>query len=181
MVGPDTPVRIPGLAFRDLSFDGDPAHPADAKELERQARALGRFVASPEQAPHFHLVAPGTKPPKGIEYVSLPRVESIRCARRVAPDDSVSFDQVAEVIQSGTVRRGRDLFDFSGGCTLIIDPYGQVRYAIYKNLLSEERQARQHAAMRGPLRRYWQKTGGKYQPRKGVLRMVHAAPAKQGR
>lgn len=178
---PATPIRIPGLAFRDLSFDGDPAHPADAAELMRQARALGQFVASPEQAPRFHLVAPGTPLPKGIEYASLPRVESIRCARRVGPDDNVSFDLVAEVIQSGTARRGRDLFDFSGGCTLIIDPYGQVRYAIYKNLLSEERQSHQHASIRGPLKRYWQKSRGKYQPRKGVLRMLHTIPARQGK
>jgi hypothetical protein len=178
---PATPITIPGLAFRDLSFDGDPAHPASAAELLRQARALGGFVSLPKNAPLFHLVAPGTTLPKGIEYASLPRVESIRCARRVGPEEDVSFDLVAEVIQSGTVRRGRDLFDFSGGCALIIDPYGQVRYAIHKNLLSEERQSLQHAAIRGPLKRYWQTSKGTYRPRKGVLRMLHAVAAGHGK
>ena len=83
---PEQDVVIPGLAFSDLKFDGDPARAADAKELRRQADALGTFVSARANAAIFHLVAPGAPLPKGIQYASLPRVESIRCARRVSPD-----------------------------------------------------------------------------------------------
>ena len=33
-------LRVPGLAFSELSFDGEPGQPAGAKELDRRARAL---------------------------------------------------------------------------------------------------------------------------------------------
>ena len=36
---PEKQVRIPGLAFRNLRFDGDPGRPSNAKELTRQANA----------------------------------------------------------------------------------------------------------------------------------------------
>jgi hypothetical protein len=175
---PSQPMTIPGLAFRDLSFDGDPGHPADERELKRQANAVGRFVSSPTHAPALQLVAPGTPLPKGLEYVAPPRVESVRCARRVTPDDRIVFDLVAEVIQSGTVRRRGELFDFSGGCTLIIDPDGQLRYAIYKKLASQDRQALQHDAMRGPLKQFWKKVRGRYVQRGSILRALHAAGTK---
>lgn len=179
---PDKPVSIPGLAFRDLSFNGDPGQPADAQELKRQADALGAFVSAPAHAPVFRLVAPGAALPKGVEYASLPRVESVRCARRVAPDGRIVFDLIAEVLQSGTVRYKGELFDFSGGCTIVIDPEGAVRHVVHRRLDSAERQARQHAAMHGRLKRYWKKEKGRYVPQHGMLRLLHGiAPAKRGR
>jgi hypothetical protein len=174
---PDTPLVIPQLAFSRLKFDGDPARAAGARELRRQAEALGAFVSSPQNAPAFQLVAPGTAPPKSITYVSLPRVESIRCARRVSPDGAVVFDLVAEVLQSGTAGRQGTLFDFTAGSTIVIDPFGQVRYAIYKKLGSVERQERQLKAMRGPLRRYWKKRGRKLVPAPKMLQTLHALRA----
>ena len=35
---PERAVEIPGLAFNQLRFDGDPGRAASAEELERQAR-----------------------------------------------------------------------------------------------------------------------------------------------
>ena len=63
--------------------------------------------------------------------------------------------------------------DFMGGCTLIIDPFGDVRYAIFKRLDSENRQKRQLAAIKGPLRKYWTQHRGKFVRQKGTFRMMH--------
>jgi hypothetical protein len=171
---PEATLQIPELAFRELRFDGEPGQPADVKELRRQAHALGTFVTAPKHARVFHLVAPGAPLPKGIVQASPPTVESIRVSRRVAPDGRVLFDLVAEVTQSCTVRRAGDLFDLNGGSTIVIDPYGEVRYAIYKKFDSETRQARQHAAMRGPLDLFWKKTGRRFELQPNVLRRLHA-------
>ena len=175
---PPEPLEIPELAFRNLRFDGDPARPADPAEALRQAHALGRFVTTPKHARALRLVAPGVKPPAGVEYAAPPRVESIRCARRVAPDGSVLFDLVAEVTQSATVRHAGELFDTYGGCTLVIDPFGRVRYAVSKRLDSVARRERQHAVMNGALKAYWVKErrrgdGSRYRPAAGTFRMLH--------
>jgi hypothetical protein len=172
---PDTTLRVPGLAFADLSFRGDPGQPASAEELERQARALGEFVTNPARAQLFRLVPPGAPLPKNVVQASPVQVDSIRVARRSAPDGRVLFDLVAEVTQACTVRRSGELFDMSGGCTIVIDPQGEIRYAIYKRFDSEERQQRQHAALRGPLRRFWRKSGNRFLLEPDVLGRVHAA------
>ncbi len=176
---PTEPLEIPELAFRNLRFDGDPGRPADPDEALRQAHALGRIVNTPEHARTLRLVAPGATRPTSIEYAGPPRVESVRCARRVAPDGSVLFDLVAEVTQSATVRAEGELFDTYGGCTLVIDPFGRVRYAVSKRLDSQSRHSRQHAVMNGALRAYWikdrkRKDGGRYRPAAGTFRMLHA-------
>ena len=63
--------------------------------------------------------------------------------------------------------------DFLGGCTLIIDPFGDVRYAVYKKIDSADRQKRAFDAIKGPLRKYWKKTGKKFVQRGGTFRMLH--------
>ena len=170
---PETPIRVAGLAFSNLRFDGEPGQPADVKELMRQAHALGACVTDPKHAPAFRLVAPAAPLPRNVVQASPVLVQSIRVARRAAPDGRVVFDVVAEVTQTCTVRRGSDLFEMNGGCTLVIDPYGEVRYAIYKRFDSETRQQRQHAAMRGPLKRFWKKVGRRYVLQPDLLRRVH--------
>jgi hypothetical protein len=57
---------------------------------------------------------------------------------------------------------------------VILDPEGRVRYAIYKKFDSPRRRARQHAAMSGPLARYWIKSGRRWKPRPNVLQRLHA-------
>ena len=170
---PESPVEIRGLAFRNLRFEGDPGQPANAKELTRQANVLGRCLTDPANAKVFQLVPPGAKLPKGVVQASPPMVQSIRVTRRAAPDGRVVFDLVGEVTQSCTVRHNGDLFDMNGGSTVVISPEGQVRYAIYKRFGSEARQARQHAAMRGPLKRFWSKSGRRFSLSGDVLRNLH--------
>lgn len=174
---PPTELRVPGLAFRQLRFNGDPGQPAHAKELVRQAHALGRFVTDSRHADVFRIVPPGARLPKGVVQASPAHVQSIRVARRVAPDGRVVFDLVAEVTQSCTVRRRGDLFDMVGGSTIIIDPEGVVRYAIYKRVESAGRQARQHEALTGPLKRFWARTGRRFSLEPHVMRRLHDAPS----
>ena len=170
---PDTPLSIPALAFKNLRFEGEPGRPATAAEMVRQARALGEFVTNPLHADSFRLVAAGAPLPKGVIQASPASVESVRVSRRAAPDGRVLFDLVAEVTQSCTVRVKGELFDMNGGCTVIIDPQGDVRYIIAKGLRNEARRTRQHAAMRGPLKKFWKKTGRRYLQQPDLLRLVH--------
>ena len=169
----DPVLRVPGLAFKDLRFDGDPGRPADATELLRQANALGTFVTDPKYADRFHLVSPNKKP-ANIVQASPPRIESVRVARRASPDGRILFDLVAEVTQTCTAQHKGVMFDMNGGCTILLDPDGVVRYAIYKRFSSEARRARQHAAIRGPLAPLWKKSGSRYRLRDNVLRRIHA-------
>ena len=167
-------LQIPDLAFRKLQFDGEPGRPADAKELKRQAHALGKFVTDPKQAGVFQLIAPGGKLPDGVKQASPAMVQSVRVSRRAAPDGRILFDLIGEVTQSCTVQQAGKLFDMNGGCTVVIDPEGRVRYAIYKRFNSEARRARQHAAMQGPLEAYWRRTGRRYTLRPDMLRTLHS-------
>jgi len=100
-------------------------------------------------------------------------VESVRVTRRAAPDGRIVFDLVAEVTQACTAEFKGELFEMNGGCTVVIDPQGQVRYSIYKGFASETRRARQHAALRGPLKAFWKKTNGRYTLQPNVLHRVH--------
>jgi hypothetical protein len=170
---PGQSLHVKGLAFRDLKFEGDPGQPASASELVRQAQALGRFVTNPKYAECFRLVPPSERLPKGVVQASPPMVQSIRVTRRAAPDGRILFDLIGEVTQSCTVDRDGQLFDVNGGCTVVIDPEGTVRYSIFKKLDSENRQARQLAAMRGPLKRFWKKTGRRFDLQPHVLRRLH--------
>jgi len=169
----ETAIRIPALAFRRLKFDGDPGQPAGVTELMRQAHALGNFVTDPRHADVFRLVSPGAPLPKGVTQASPPSVQSVRVARRAAPDGRVVFDLIAEVTQSCTVSREGTVFDMNGGCTLVIDPQGTIRYAIYKRFDSATRPARQHAAITGPLARFWSKKGRHLTLRPEMLRRLH--------
>ena len=168
-------LNIPDLAFRNLRFDGEPGQPADAKELERQAHALGRFVTNPRHAECFRLISPGERLPKGVVQASPAIVQSIRVTRRVAPDGRIAFDLVGEITQTCTIDRGGALFEMNGGCTVIIDPEGDVRYSIYKKFDGAGRRERQYAAMTGPLKPFWRKEGRRWMLRPDMLRTLHAA------
>ncbi len=171
---PETTLCIPELAFAKLRFDGEPGQPASAKEMIRQANALGTFVTDPKHARYFHLVAPGGKLPKGITQAPPAQVESIRVSRRAAPDGRVLFDLVAEVTQTCTAQVGNDFFEMNGGSTVVLDPQGEVRYIISKPF-SDTRRARQHAAISGPLKDFWKKTGRSFEQKPNVLQRIHAA------
>jgi hypothetical protein len=170
---PAQPLSIPELAFRNLEFNGEPGEPADKEELRRQAEALGRFVTHKRHASAFQLIAPGASLPRRVTQASPPMVQSVRVARRAASDGRILFDLVAEVTQSCTVRVGGDLMDMNGGCTVVIDPEGNVRYIVFKRFGSDTRVARQHGAIRGPLAAFWEKKGKHFVPRPGMLRRLH--------
>ena len=171
---PTERMAIPELAFSNLRFGRDPGYPASAKHLTAQAEHVGRFVSRPEIAAALHLIAPGAKRPAGIQQSSPMFVDSVRSARRVSPDGQIVFDLVAEVTQTCTAVVDGVPFDFVGGCTLVIGPDGEVRYAIYKRLDSKNRRARQAAAIKGALRVFW-KAGTKVRRARGdVLSIVHA-------
>lgn len=152
---PETRLKVPGLAFGDLRFDGDPGRPADEIELTRQADALGRFVTAPERAHLFMLLPVDDKPPTGFTQVAPAIIDSIRIARRVAPDGRILFDTIAEVTQSCTATTADGLVDLIGGCTIVINQDGVVRYTIGKRVTSHDRLARQMKAIRGPLKGFW--------------------------
>ena len=170
---PDITLRIPELAFAQLRFDGEPGRPASAKEMMRQANAIGRFITEPANAHHFFVIPPGTPLPKQIQQASPPLVESVRVARRVTPYGGVAFDLIAEITQSCTVNVEGDIFDMNGGCTVVLDPQGEVRYAISKRFTTEDRRNRQRDALRGPLKNFWAKSRGRYTQKPDVLRRIH--------
>jgi hypothetical protein len=179
---------IDALAFAMLKFAGDPANPAGAEELRRQAGALGQVVSQPEYLDCFGL-APAGHPRLGRDAIEPPRVQSIRSSRRVGPDGQVVFDLVAEVTQTRKVRgrKGDPGFDFLGGATVVIGPDGHVRYVVSKSVLNDERLERQRAFLssdRG--RQLWRAKDGRLVPVGRPFKALHrhagpgAAPATSG-
>ena len=170
---PIVPMCIPELAFGKLHMNGDPGRAASERELIRQANILGAFITIPANAAALHLIAPSAQLPKNITYAAPPVVQSVRTTRRVAPDGSVLFDLVAEVTQACTVSHNGQPMDFMGGCTLILDAFGNMRYAICKKVDSASRQARQYAAIQGPLKNYWKKEGKRMVARGNTFKLLH--------
>jgi hypothetical protein len=142
---------IEELAFRELKFNGDPAWPADANELTRQGRALGKIVTTREFMHTFGLAQPDDPLLRGDE-VLLPKIQSIRSSRRVGPSGQVVFDIVAEVTQKRRAHfaETNETCTFYGGSTVIIDPDGRIRYAIVKNVTNNHRLNEQKAFLDGP-------------------------------
>jgi hypothetical protein len=172
----DLPV-VRGLDFATLRFQGDPAHAASVDELRRQAAALGRFVTQrPEWLGEFGLVA-SDDARLGRDRIDLPTVESIRTARRAGPNGQIVFDLVAEITQAMHVAPGQDGpgFTHHGGCTVILSPQGEIRYAVLKSVLGAGRVGRRREFLLGPRgRKFWELDGDRLRPRKGVFRLVHA-------
>ena len=170
--------RVKALTFAELKFAGDPGRPAGARELRRQASALGDLVTRPEYMAEFGLAPPGHPALQG-DTVDLPCVESIRSTRRVGPNGQVVFDLVAEVTQRRTIRRqdGSPEFDYYGGATIILGPNGEIRYAISKSVLNQERYEQQRAFIHGKGQAYWQSqmTGEKFVPQPQLFRLLDTA------
>jgi hypothetical protein len=149
---PSPAIVIPGLNFGDLRFSADPGCAADAEEVLRQAREIGKTICRPENLEIFGLADPKDEyfaPDK----VDPPVVESVRTLRRVGPDGQLAFGLVAEVIQRRYVAGGGGYpaFRYRGGSTIIIGALGEVRYVIAKYIKSETRLLRQreYAALAG--------------------------------
>jgi hypothetical protein len=131
--------EIEDLTFRNLKFHGDPGWPADKDELEKQARALGRVITVPEFMSTFGLAKLGDTRLNG-DKVFLPKIQSIRSSRRVGPSGQVVFDLIAEVTQKRSARMSEtDTCTVYGGSTVIIDPYGRIRYVVLKSVTNNKR------------------------------------------
>jgi hypothetical protein len=167
---PLAPIRP--LSFAVLKFEGDPARPAGAHELERQARELGKFAYTPQNVECFGLALPSDAVLRGDEVLP-PEVQSIRSSRRIGPDGQVLFDLVAEITQVRRVRHDRSTFEFVGGATVIIGPDGAIRYVVGKSVLSEERLEAQRQFISANHGSYWLEGNGRIVASPHVLRMVH--------
>jgi hypothetical protein len=163
------------LAFKRLAFEGDPGRPAGAQELERQARALGALVGTPEYLKAFGCAAPDD-PELREDALDLPVIESVRSSRRVGPDGQVVFDLVAEITQRRRVRPQADApgFDFFGGATVILDPDGRIRYRIGKSVLDDRRLQRQRTFSARGGQRFWVSVGrDRLVPEPQLFRLTH--------
>lgn len=135
---------IEDLTFANLKFDGDPAWPADADELKRQACALGKIVTTEEFMPLFGLAMNGDPQLRGDE-VDKPKIQSIRSSRRIGPSGQVVFDIVGEVTQRRMTRveGEKQACNFYGGSTVIINPRGTIRYVVSKRVTNNQRLQKQ--------------------------------------
>ncbi len=166
---------VPRLNFADLKFDGDPAHAASVKELCRQACALGQYLTKDEHLGEFGLVENGDSRLKG-DRVDLPCIESIRTARRAGPDGHIVFDLVAEITQVRHVAASDagPGFDYYGGCTVILDPKGDVRYLVSKAVTGHHRLERRWAFLATSNgHRYWRVEGDHYKQKPGMFKLSH--------
>jgi hypothetical protein len=171
--GPQIPIGIePALSFGQMRFEGDPARPMSVDEMRKQAGALGRLVTGLEVAEEFGLVSPHHPACKSGEY-GIPRVESVRSARRVGPDKQVVFDTVAEVVQTRRVtdKHGRR-FEFYGGSTVILGPLGDVRFIIRKRVDHAGRLQEQTEFMETAGARFWEKRGRQMRPARDIPRRL---------
>jgi hypothetical protein len=165
---------LSGLSFAELRFEGDPASAASPEELRRQAEVLGEYVSRPEHAAEFGLLA---APVDGI-CPDLPRVESIRTARRSGPDGQLIFDLVAEITQQCIVAAsvGKPEFSICGGSTVILGPDGEIRYIISKSVIGADRVQRRLAFMESPAgRHFWRREGQRMQQSGPLVAMLHCA------
>ena len=147
--------RLEALSFAKLQFQGDPGNFFSVEESLRQARALGDFITARQNLTSFGLMANGDPALDG-DTVEPPSIESIRVARRTGPDGQVLFSVVAEVVQ----RRHAHMpdgqsYDHLGGCTIIVDESGDVRYSIYKSAGAAARLRTGQAYLAGSMRHYW--------------------------
>lgn len=131
------PIVVDELRFERLDLDCNHGQIEWGRNRESQCRAaeaLGRAICNAERGRDFGLLPAGAR-------VRPPALMSLRTLRRVAPDQSVRIDLVAEVVQKREVREGF----FFGGATLVIDAQGRIRFAIVKDLDSKRRLAAQRA------------------------------------
>ncbi|HEY3391362.1 MAG TPA: hypothetical protein VGK58_01550, partial [Lacipirellulaceae bacterium] len=161
------------LSFAKLQFEGDPARPAGADELKRQACVLGRTVLQPDLLPLLGLAAPGDPRLHG-DHVDRPKIHSIRTSRRVGPDGQIIFDLIAEITQRREYRNPRGArCDFYGGCTIVIGPRGDIRYLIRKSILKEDRRRRQEEFIEKAGRHYWDHTLTRVKPVANLFALLH--------
>ncbi len=166
---------ITKLDFGHLRFEGDPACAAGTRELQRQARVLGEYVSRAEHMNDFGLVAQNSPELLGAR-ADLPRIESIRSARRIGPDGQIVFDLVAEVIQRCVMPGNSETpsFEVFGGSTVILGPEGEIRYSILKSAVGADRLKRRPKFMASSQgAQYWRIVDQRYVLKGQLFRMLH--------
>lgn len=171
---PRTLPRLDALSFAKLQFDGDPGNFFDSQESLRQARALGDFITAGQNMSSFGLLIDGDPALHG-DRVDPPSIESIRVARRIGPDGQVLFSLVAEVLQRRHTRMpDGQPYDHLGGCTIILDEFGDVRFSIYKSVGAAARLRTGQAYLSGSMRQYWAaRDDGSLSPVAELFRRLH--------
>ena len=135
----------------------------DRQEIQKQAKTaralLQKRFMLPESLPAGEAASLVMQDPKPSIYLKngLPALEvhSVRPSRRTSPDFQTSLELVIEVTQrrrgyldpemqrkvdDGFVDPPLPDFILRGGCTFLVDPEsGDVRYCIYKDIMSENR------------------------------------------
>jgi hypothetical protein len=165
---------IADLSFATLRFNGDPGNFFSQEESLRQAHALGGFITEPQNLSSFGLVLDGDPRLQG-DRVDPPSIESIRVARRIGPDQEVLFDLVAEVVQHrhACLPDGRP-FEYQGGCTVILEATGEVRYSIYKSVSGKARFRQWQGYIAGSLSSFWgENANGNLVPVPALFHRLH--------
>ena len=166
-------IRIPtisAMSFAELRFDGDPGNLVSNEGLLLQAHGLGAVLSQPDLAPGFGL-ALSDDPRLHGDYVSAPTIESIRTCRRIGPDGQVQFDSVAEITQRRRLRDSQA--DVYGGCTVLIDAWGNVRYVISKSVLNDKRNSIQREWIQGQGQEFWSRKDDSLIPSRHMFRLLH--------
>lgn len=130
---------ISGLAFADLRLNNEGTEAIDKKEMERWAEAFSNYIhCDPKHFDEFGLThAGGPYQPIVIESINIfSRLNEIKQVRR---------GLVIEVTQT----RISTASTISGGCTVILDHSGIVKYVIRKRVNSLRRRQRQVNYRRG--------------------------------
>jgi hypothetical protein len=169
---------VPELSFAELAFDGDPGRAPRRPELRRQATEVGRLVTRAEYREEFGLVDPSDRAaggPAEVVEIDIPTVESVRAARRIGPNSEIVFDLVAEVTQRVVRRHKGRKVELYGGSTILIDPWGQVRYVIRKRVLNEERDTEALDFISRHTNTYYHLVGGVLAPARSAFKAIHEA------
>lgn len=168
---------VPGLDFASLRFQGDPSRSPAAEELRRQAICLGSYAVVPERLEEFGLVANGDPRLMG-DRVSIPRIESVRIARRAGPDRQIVYDLVAEITQVRHVEACAEGpgFDYPGGSTIILGPEGEMRYVVIKSVVGAGRLERRRDFLASDhAKRYWKIVGDRAVPVEDLFRLLDSS------
>ena len=172
------------LSFAETRFGSAPGRPTPPRERWRQAMALGEWLMQPKALDECGLVLPGDARLKALRVsVSAPCIDALDTTRRIGADGEVHFETVAVVTQTVTVPKEgkRKGFSFICGCTLLFSPRGELRLAISKSVLGNNRiDRRRHFITGGSTvaNRYWEDIGGTMQLKSQWSRWMHAAQRK---
>ncbi len=111
-----------------------PRTAGERQELSPSGACAWPVRDGPEVTPEcFQLVAPAARLPKGVVQAS-PAARGVRACRRGAPRLTAGSSSTSSPRSPSRARWSAtgELFEMNGGCTVVIDPQGDVRYAIYK-------------------------------------------------